>query len=70
MLRSQDETDAVLQAFAAFARKVPLDGEQYTMDHTAGVYLMDADGNFAGMLDMHEPRETRLQKLRRLAGRG
>lgn len=66
---SQDETDAVVKAFAAFARKVPLEG-QYTMDHTAGVYLMCADGKFAGMLDMHESRETRLQKLRRLAGGG
>lgn len=67
---SQDETEGVVKAFAAFARKVPLEGGQYTMDHTAGVYLMDADGKFAGMLDMHEPRETRLQKLRRLAGGG
>jgi protein SCO1/2 len=57
-----------VKAFAAFARKVPLEGGQYTMDHTAGVYLMDAEGKFFGMLDMHEPRETRLQKLRRLAG--
>ena len=30
-------------------------------------YLIDADGNFMGMLDSHEPRETQLQKLRRLA---
>ncbi|MDP2411560.1 MAG: SCO family protein [Pseudolabrys sp.] len=65
---TQEETDAVVKAFAAFARKVPLEGGQYTMDHTAGVYLMDAEGKFAGMLDMHEPRKTRLQKLRRLAG--
>lgn len=34
---SQDETDAAVKAFAAFARKVPLEGGQYTMDHTAGV---------------------------------
>lgn len=67
---SQDETDAVVKAFAGFARRVPLDGGQYTMDHTAGVYLMDAKGKFSGMLDMHEPRETRLQKLRRLADGG
>ncbi len=38
------------------------------MDHTAGVYLMDAESQFVGTLDMHEPREIRLQKLRRLAG--
>lgn len=67
---SQDEIDAVVKAFAAFARKVPTEGAQYTMDHTAGVYLMDAKGAFSGMLDMHEPRRTRLEKLRRLASSG
>jgi protein SCO1/2 len=30
------------------------------------VILMDADGRFAGTIDMHEPRETVLAKLRRL----
>lgn len=46
----------------------PLEGGNYTVDHTAGVYLRDAEGEFIGMLDSHEPRETQLQKLRRLAG--
>jgi len=36
------------------------------MDHTSGVYLMDANGRFSGMLDQHEPRATKLEKLRRL----
>lgn len=64
----REETDAVVKAFAAYARKVPLEGDQYTMDHTAGVYLMGEDGQFIGTLDLHEPRETQLQKLRRLVG--
>ena len=60
------ETDATVKAFAAYYRKVPTDGGGYTMDHTAGVILMDAEGQFAGTLDMHEPRETVLAKLKRL----
>ncbi|QEN85394.1 SCO family protein [Labrys sp. KNU-23] len=60
------ETDAVVKAFAAYARKVPIDGGEYTMDHSAGVYVMGADGKFASMLDMHEAREIKLQKLRRI----
>tara|TARA_R100000365_G_C2729986_1_gene60427 strand:- start:70 stop:690 length:621 start_codon:yes stop_codon:yes gene_type:complete len=65
---NRQETDAVVKAFAANARKVPLEGGEYTMDHTAGVYMMDAESQFVGTLDMHEPREIRLQKLRRLVG--
>lgn len=64
---SAEETDAALKAFSAYAEKVPLEGGEYTMDHTAGVLLMRADGGFGGMMDMHEPRETKLEKLRRLA---
>lgn len=64
----QAQTDAAVKAFAAYYRKVPLDGGGYTMDHTAGTILMDAEGQFAGTLDMHEPRETVLSKLRRLVG--
>ncbi|PRH89392.1 copper-binding protein [Labrys okinawensis] len=63
---SRADTDAVVKAFAAYARKVPMEGGEYTMDHSAGVYVMDANGKFASMLDMHEPRETKLQKLRRI----
>lgn len=65
---SSEETETALKAFSAYAKKVPLEDGQYTMDHTTGVYLIKGDGSFSGILDMHEPRETRLQKLRRLAG--
>ena len=61
-----EQTQTAVKAFAAYARKVPTDGGSYTMDHTAGVYLMDADGTFKGTLDMHEPREVRLKKIRNL----
>ncbi|WP_122523227.1 SCO family protein [Pannonibacter phragmitetus] len=64
----QTQTDAAVKAFAAYYRKVPIEGGSYTMDHTAGVILMDAGGQFAGTLDMHEPRETVMAKLRRLVG--
>ena len=62
-----EQTAKTAKAFAAYFKKVPLDGENYTMDHTAGVWLMKADGTFQGTLDMHEPRETQLKKLAMLA---
>jgi len=62
------QTDAAVKAFAAYYRKVPIEGGNYTMDHTASVILMNAKGEFIGTLDMHEPRATKLMKLKRMAG--
>ncbi|HWK33261.1 MAG: SCO family protein [Parvibaculum sp.] len=64
---TKEQTDQAAKAFAAYYEKVPLEGGNYTMDHTAGVYLIDAEGEFMGTLDLHEPKENQLQKLRRLA---
>lgn len=61
------KTAKTAKAFAAYFKKVPLDGGNYTMDHTAGVWLMKADGTFQGTLNTHEPRETQLKKLAMLA---
>lgn len=63
-----EQTAAALKAFAAYAAKVPGEAGDYTIEHTAGVILMNADGTFAGKLDMHEARDAQLAKLRRLAG--
>lgn len=61
------QTKAAAAAFSAFYRKVPTASDSYTMEHTAGLFLVRTDGRLQGMLDMHEPRETQLQKLRLLA---
>ncbi|MCR9222075.1 MAG: SCO family protein [Alphaproteobacteria bacterium] len=37
-------TDRVIEAFALYARKVPLSDGDYVMDHTTGVFVMDAAG--------------------------
>jgi len=44
--------------------KVPRDGD-YTMNHTAGVFLFRADGRFASIIDYHEDRRFALPKIRR-----
>jgi protein SCO1/2 len=61
------QTKAAADAFSATYRKVPTASDSYTMDHTAGLFLVRADGRLQGMLDMHEPRENQRQKLRLLA---
>lgn len=62
-----EQTKAAADAFSAYYRKVQTASDNYTMDHTAGLFLIRADGRLQGMLDMHEPRENQLEKLRRLA---
>ena len=61
-----EQTATAVKAFSAYARKVPTEDGSYTMDHTAGVYMMDANGSFKGTLDMHESREVRMKKIRNL----
>lgn len=60
-------TTEQLAAFAKnyrfFYKKVPLGESNYTIDHSAGVYLYDAKGSFSGTLDPHEDDAVVLKKL-------
>ena len=60
--------DQMLSAFRVYSRKTGDDAEFYLMDHTASVYLLDAEGKFVGTVDYQENPETALAKLKRLAG--
>jgi protein SCO1/2 len=58
------------KGFRVYYRKVPLDEEEpngdYTMDHTASVFLLDATGRFTGTISYGENPDTAEQKLRNL----
>jgi protein SCO1/2 len=60
---TREQVEAALKSYKAFAKKVPTDGS-YTMDHTASVYLMNADGSFRTMIDYHEEDSSALAKIR------
>lgn len=62
---SRPQIDGMLKAFKVYSKKVG-DGEDYTMDHSAAVYLLDPDANFVGTVDYHEKDETIMAKLKRL----
>ena len=49
--------DAAVKAYRAFARRVPTKDGDYTMEHTAIVYLMDAENRFVGSFDLNRPPE-------------
>jgi protein SCO1/2 len=57
--------DAALKVYRVYAKKVPLDGGDYTMDHTALVYLMDKDGQFVAPFDLKRTPEAAAEDLRR-----
>jgi protein SCO1/2 len=43
---SRAQVDSVLKEFRVYSRKVQGEGDEYTMDHTALVYLMDKQWRF------------------------
>lgn len=60
------QIDQIVKRWRAFYQKVPLEGGDYTIDHTAGVFLMDRNGRLQSILDHHENENAALAKLRRL----
>lgn len=41
----------IVEAYHVFYEKVPVEGGDYTIDHTAAVYLMDRDGRLQSIID-------------------
>lgn len=62
--------DQMVRDFKIFARKVPTEDGDYTMDHTASVLLLGRKGDFFGTIAYGENRDTALAKLKRLAAEG
>lgn len=60
----------VVKGFRVYAKKVPLDEKDpngdYTMDHTASIFLLDADGRFKGTIAYGENPDTAVKKLENL----
>lgn len=65
---SEAEMAKAIRAFRIYANRVPLEGGDYTMDHTAYVMLFDGRGRFDQVVDYQEPLDRALGKLRRLLG--
>jgi protein SCO1 len=61
----QAQIDAAIKEYRVYAKKVPLENGDYTMDHTAIVYLMDKDGRFVAPFNMSRTPEAEAADLRR-----
>ena len=61
-----DEVAAMLKGYGIYAEKVPLEDDDYTMDHTATVFLYDDAGYLDGTIAWGEPAEYAGPKLKNL----
>ncbi|MFG1479497.1 SCO family protein [Xanthobacter sp. V4C-4] len=60
-----EAVDAMKKAYRVYSRKVPLTGGDYTMDHTAVVYLMDKNGTFVAPFNSKRPPADAAAELKR-----
>jgi len=64
------EIDKLVSAFGAVYVKTPTEGGDYTIDHTALVYLLDEQGALSSTIAYDEAGESALAKLKMLLEAG
>jgi protein SCO1 len=62
---SPQAVKSMTKAYKVYAKRVPLKDGDYTMDHTALVYLMDKSGRFAGAFNLKRPPAEAAADFRR-----
>ena len=60
-----DALAAVAKAYRVYYKKIPLKDGDYTMEHTALVYLMDARGRFVSAFNLDRPPQEAARDLQR-----
>ena len=60
-----DAVAKVISGFRVYAKKVPLKDGDYTMDHTALIYLMDREGKFVSPFNLKRTPEQAAADLKR-----
>ncbi|SEP68919.1 protein SCO1/2 [Faunimonas pinastri] len=61
-----DKVRAMLDQSRVYYKKVPDQSGGYSMDHTASVFLLDAEGSLVGTIVHDEKDDTAVAKLKRL----
>jgi protein SCO1 len=56
----------IAKAYGVYYAREPGGGENYAMDHSTRVYLMDAKGHYVESIAYQEPEASALSKLKRL----
>ncbi len=60
---TRQEINAVEKVYRVYARKIPENGGDYAMDHTAIVYLMDKQGRFVTVFNLDRPPQVAAKDL-------
>ncbi len=63
---SKEQVQEMMKQWRVYAAKVPTENGDYTMDHSATLYLMDENGDFVGTIAPQEDDETAVNKLEKL----
>ena len=64
---SDKEVARLAKGFDVVHRKVPTGADDYTMDHTAAVFLIDASGKVVDTLGYGTPQDVMVTRLKTLA---
>jgi protein SCO1/2 len=62
---SRPEIDAALKSYRVYSKKQPQENGDYSMDHSAIVYLMDKQGRFVTALNLQSPPEAVAREIQR-----
>jgi protein SCO1/2 len=62
---SDAQIEAIKKAYFVYAKRIPLEGGGYTMDHTSVVYLMDKEGRFIAPFNLKRDADAAAADLRR-----
>lgn len=65
-----EEVDKIVRAWGVVAEKVPGAGDDYTINHTASVFLLNKQGGFEGTIAYGENVSTAVDKIRKLLAKG
>jgi protein SCO1/2 len=65
---SPAQVEQVKKQFAVFSAKAPQPGGDYSVDHTASVFVMDKAGRFVSTIAPEESDAAALAKLKRVTG--
>ena len=62
-----DKVREMVSGFGVYYKRQELEGGDYTMDHTASIFLLDSNGSFRKTIAWGENSDVAIEKLRDLA---
>ena len=60
---TRPQVEAAMRNYRVYAKKVPAEGTDYSMDHSSVVYLMDKRGDFVSAFDLERKPEEAARDL-------